>query len=96
VQAHGRRGDVLVVLSTSGRSPNLVAAVEAARRCGMTTLALTGPAPNPLATAADDALAVDAHTTATVQEVHQVVVHLVCAAVDAAFATPSARLAAVR
>jgi D-sedoheptulose 7-phosphate isomerase len=96
VQAHGRPGDVLVVLSTSGRSSNLVAAVEVARRCGMTTLALTGPAPNPLAAAADDALAVDAPTTATVQEVHQVVVHLVCAAVDAAFATASARLAAVR
>jgi D-sedoheptulose 7-phosphate isomerase len=62
----------------------------------MTTVALTGPAPNPLAAAADDALAVDASSTATVQEVHQVVVHLVCAAVDAAFAAPSARLAAVR
>jgi D-sedoheptulose 7-phosphate isomerase len=96
VHAHGRPGDVLMVLSTSGRSPNLVAAVEAARRCRMTTLALTGPAPNPLADVADDALAVDAQATATVQEVHQVVVHLVCAAVDAAFAAPSARLAAVR
>ncbi|HTI34610.1 MAG TPA: SIS domain-containing protein [Miltoncostaea sp.] len=96
VHAHGRPGDVLMVLSTSGRSPNLVAAVEAARRCGMATVALTGPAPNPLAAAADDALAVDATSTATVQEVHQVVVHLVCAAVDAAFAAPAARLAAVR
>ena len=96
VHAHGRPGDVLVVLSTSGRSPNLVAAVEAARRCGMATLALTGPAPNPLAAAADDALAVEAASTATVQEVHQVVVHLVCAAVDAALAAPAARLAAVR
>jgi D-sedoheptulose 7-phosphate isomerase len=96
VRAHGRAGDVLVVLSTSGRSPNLVAAVLAARRCRMATLALTGPAPNPLAEAADDALAVDAPATATVQEVHQVVVHLVCAAVDAAFRAPAARLAAVR
>ena len=96
VHAHGRPGDVLVVLSTSGRSPNLVAAVDAARACGMATLALTGPAPNPLAAAADDALAVEAPSTATVQEVHQVVVHLVCAAVDAAFAAPPARLSAVR
>jgi D-sedoheptulose 7-phosphate isomerase len=95
VHAHGRPGDVLVALSTSGHSPNLLAAVEAARRCGMATLALTGPAPNPLAEAADDALAVQAPSTATVQEVHQVVVHLVCAAVDAAFAAP-VRLAAVR
>ncbi|HTI35747.1 MAG TPA: SIS domain-containing protein, partial [Miltoncostaea sp.] len=96
VHAHGRPGDVLMVLSTSGRSPNLVAAVEAARCCGMASVALTGPAPNPLAAAADDALAVDAGSTATVQEIHQVVVHLVCAAVDAAFAAPAARLAAVR
>jgi D-sedoheptulose 7-phosphate isomerase len=96
VHAHGRPGDVLVVLSTSGRSPNLVAAVDAARRCGMATLALTGPAPNPLAEAAEDALAVEAPSTATVQEVHQVVVHLVCAAVDAAFTAPSPRPAAVR
>ncbi len=96
VHAHGRPGDVLVVLSTAGRSPNLLEAVEAARRCRMATLPRTGPAPNPRAAVADDALAVDAAATATVQEVHQVVVHLVCAAVDAAFAAPAARMAAVR
>lgn len=82
VEAHGRPGDVLVLLSTSGRSPNLLAAVDAARRCGVTTWALTGPAPNPLAGRADDALAVSAPSTATVQEVHQVLVHLLCVALD--------------
>jgi D-sedoheptulose 7-phosphate isomerase len=86
VRAHGRAGDQLVALSTSGRSPNLLAAVQAARREGLRTWALTGPAPNPLADAADESLAVDAPSTATVQEVHQVVVHLVCAAVDDALA----------
>ena len=84
VLAHGRRGDVLVALSTSGRSPNVLAAVDAARDCGMTTWAMTGRAPNPLADVCDDAVVVDAPYTATVQEVHQVVVHLLCASVDVA------------
>jgi D-sedoheptulose 7-phosphate isomerase len=100
VRAHGRPGDVLVALSTSGRSRNLLAAVEAAREAGLITWALTGPAPNPLAEATDERLCVEAPSTATIQEVHQVVVHLVCAAVDEAVAgrgRPRARaLRAVR
>jgi D-sedoheptulose 7-phosphate isomerase len=82
VRGHGRRGDVLVALSTSGRSPNVVAAARAARVAGLETWALTGPAPNPLLEEVDDAIAVEASDTATVQEVHQVVIHLLCAAVD--------------
>lgn len=82
VEAHGRPGDVLVALSTSGSSRNVLAAVDAARDRHMTTWALTGRGPNPLAAYADDAVCVDAPATATVQEVHQVVVHLLCAAVD--------------
>jgi D-sedoheptulose 7-phosphate isomerase len=84
VRAHGRRGDVLVALSTSGRSPNVLAAVEAARAVGMTAWALTGRPHNPLMERADDVVTVNAPYTATVQEVHQVVVHLLCAAVDVA------------
>jgi D-sedoheptulose 7-phosphate isomerase len=90
VRAHGREGDVLVTLSTSGRSPNVLAAAVAARECGLVTWALTGRAPNPLAAACDDALVVDAPYTATVQEVHQVAVHLLCAAVDVAVGASSA------
>jgi D-sedoheptulose 7-phosphate isomerase len=82
VLAHGRTGDVLTLLSTSGRSPNMVAAAEAGQTRGMTVWALTGPLPNPLAEAADETVAVPAATTATVQEVHQVVIHLLCQAVD--------------
>jgi D-sedoheptulose 7-phosphate isomerase len=82
VAAHGRPGDVLVALSTSGRSANVLAAVTVAHERGLSVLGLTGPAPNPLSDAADDAVSVDAATTATIQEVHQVVVHLVCEAVD--------------
>ncbi len=83
VTAHARPGDVLVLLSTSGRSPNMLAASRAARAAGAMSWALTGPGPNPLALACDDALCVPGGT-ATVQEVHLVAVHLLCAAFEAA------------
>ncbi len=82
VRAHGRPGDVLVVLSTSGASRNVVAAVEAALAGGLTVWALTGPGPNPVVELSHDALCVDAETTATVQEIHQIAIHLLCAAID--------------
>ncbi len=82
VQAHGRPGDVLLGLSTSGRSGNVLAAMRAAREGGLTVWALTGPGPNPMADTADEQVVVAAPATATVQEVHQVAVHLLCAAVD--------------
>jgi D-sedoheptulose 7-phosphate isomerase len=47
VRAHGRPGDMLIALSTSGRSANVLAAVEAANEIGITTWALSGPGPNP-------------------------------------------------
>jgi D-sedoheptulose 7-phosphate isomerase len=96
VRAHGRAGDALVAISTSGRSPNVVAAVEAGRDLHLATLALTGPAPNPLALMADGAVCVDAPSTATVQEVHQMLVHLLCRAVDDALADRPVLLAEAR
>jgi D-sedoheptulose 7-phosphate isomerase len=94
VEAHGRPGDVLVLLSTSGRSPNAVAAARRARECGITVLAMTGPAPNPLVAAADDAVSIDSPWTATVQECHLVALHLVCAAFDTAVLAEPARVPA--
>jgi D-sedoheptulose 7-phosphate isomerase len=64
----------------------VLAAAAAASGCGLEAWALTGPAPNPLAEACDDALCVDSPHTATVQEIHLVAVHLVCAAFDQAIA----------
>ncbi|MET9696785.1 SIS domain-containing protein [Streptomyces sp. NPDC006529] len=86
VAAHGREGDVLVLLSTSGRSTNLLAAAMTARASGVRVWALTGAAPNPLAEAADDALCIAAESSATVQEAHLVAVHLLCESFDAAIA----------
>jgi D-sedoheptulose 7-phosphate isomerase len=84
VEAHGRPGDVLFLMSTSGRSPNLVAAAQAARRGGLLTWAVTGRGPNPLAAEADEAVCLDVPESATVQELHLVALHILCAELDRA------------
>jgi D-sedoheptulose 7-phosphate isomerase len=83
VAAHGRDGDIVLLLSASGRSPNVLAAAERARALGLTVLAMTGPAPNPLAALADDAICVAGAGTAVVQEVHLIAIHALCEALDA-------------
>src|SRR5581483_7343679 len=86
VLAHGRPGDVLIAMSTSDRGGNLLRAADAARERGVATWALTGPAPNPLADACDEAVCVQVRDplllTATVQEAHEVALHLICLAFD--------------
>jgi len=82
VRAHGRPGDVVLLISTSGRSRNLIAALDAARTARVTAWALTGPGPNPLADMSFDAICVEAPTTATIQELHLVLVHLLCASIE--------------
>ena len=82
VRAHGREGDVLLALSTSGESANVIAAANAACEIGMLAWALTGPGASPLGDACVDVLRIDAETTATVQEAHLVAIHLLCSAVD--------------
>lgn len=82
VRAHGRPKDVLIAISTSGRSPNVLAAVQQARRMSITTWALTGRRPNPLADACESCICVDSTSTATVQEAHLILIHLLCAALD--------------
>lgn len=82
VRAHGREGDVLIALSTSGESPNVVAAAVAACELSMHAWALTGPQASSLGSACTEVISIDASETATVQEAHLVVIHLLCAAVD--------------
>jgi D-sedoheptulose 7-phosphate isomerase len=81
VVAHGRPGDMLLAFSTSGASPNVLAAARAAAARDLLVCALTGAGPNALAELAHDAVCVEGDT-ATVQEVHLVCVHLLCAAVE--------------
>jgi phosphoheptose isomerase len=87
VAAHARPADVVMLLSTSGSSPNLLEAAHTARLVGATVWALTGPLPNPLASLADDTLALPGHPC-HVQEAQLVVVHALCEAFEAAL--PSA------
>ncbi|MGO4784557.1 D-sedoheptulose-7-phosphate isomerase [Cryobacterium sp. W22_MBD10_FK3] len=82
VSAHARTGDVLILLSTSGRSPNLVRAAQAGRAAGTVVWAITGAGPNPLADAADDRILLPG-PAATVQEVQLVAVHALCLAFEA-------------
>jgi D-sedoheptulose 7-phosphate isomerase len=89
VRAHGRSGDILILLSTSGRSPNLLRAAEAASRLNIATWALTGSGPNPLAEACDQAIMVDA-LNANAQEGHLIALHAVCRAFDLEVARRSA------
>jgi D-sedoheptulose 7-phosphate isomerase len=81
VRAHGRPGDVLIVMSTSGRSPNLVRAARAAREIGWRTWAMVGTAPNPLADACDEVLRCPGEAQ-VVQELHLVSVHVMCEYLD--------------
>lgn len=85
VRAHGRSGDILLLLSTSGKSPNLLRAAEAAARLNVTTWALTGPAPNPLAERCDEVVAIDA-LSANAQEGHLIALHALCRSFEAEIA----------
>ncbi|MFH5821531.1 PfkB family carbohydrate kinase [Georgenia sp. AZ-5] len=82
VEGHGRPGDVLVLLSTSGRSPNVLRAAERGRELGLEVWGLTGPGPNPLAARCHQALCIDAPSTAAVQAAHLVAIHALCATLD--------------
>lgn len=84
VRALGRPGDVLVCLSTSGASPNVVRAAEAARETGLWVLALVGPAPSPLDDLAEVALHVPGVTSGLIQQGHVAVGHLLCELAEAA------------
>jgi D-sedoheptulose 7-phosphate isomerase len=82
VHAHGRPGDVLILMSTSGRSPNLVAAAHAAREAGVRTWAMTGAEPNPLSAVCDETFGCPSGDSQVVQELHLISVHLLCSYVD--------------
>ncbi|MFO7693629.1 MAG: SIS domain-containing protein [Vicinamibacterales bacterium] len=82
VEALGRPGDVLLGISTSGASANVLAAFEAAKAAGVTTVALTGRDGGRVGAAADIHVNVPAASTARVQEVHRTLLHAVCALIE--------------
>lgn len=90
VEAHGRKGDVLVGLSTSGRSENVVKAFLLAKKKGLTTVAFVGSDRNSrLASVADEVLFVQSDDTPRIQEVHIVAGHIVCDIVETELVGPA-------
>ena len=86
VRALARPGDLVIGLTTSGRSANVVRALAAARELGAGTAALTGRDSSALEGCCDLLVAVGLERTAHVQEAHQVVLHALCGLVEAALA----------
>jgi D-sedoheptulose 7-phosphate isomerase len=82
IEAFGARGDVAFAISTSGRSPNVLRAVEAARQGGLTTVGLTGGDGGALSDLVDVCLLVPATETARIQEAHILIGHIVCELVE--------------
>lgn len=78
IQALGRPGDVVVALTTSGRSPNVVEAMRSARAKGLVTIALTGDGGGEIASLADHLLDVPSRSTPRIQEAHLVILHFLC------------------
>jgi phosphoheptose isomerase len=86
IEAIGRAGDVALGISTSGGSPNVVAALDAARARGLRTIALTGRDGGAVGRAADIHINVPSQSTARVQEVHRTLLHVVCDLVERSLA----------
>ncbi len=84
VEALGRPGDVLFALSTSGRSPNVLAALAAARAHGLRTIGFTGAGGGEMASLCDLLLRVPHTETPRIQEGHEAMGHAICALIEAA------------
>lgn len=82
VEALGRPGDLVLAISTSGRSPSVLRALETARACGLATGALLGRDGGPALALADVAVVVEDQETARIQEGHALLIHLMCEALD--------------
>lgn len=93
IQAHGRCGDVVVLVSTAGRSPILLAAVHRAQLLGLRVLAFTGPEPNVLADVAEAAWCVPASSPAVIAAVHLLLLRTLGAAIAERVPEPAATLA---
>lgn len=83
VEALGRAGDVLIVISTSGNSPNVLRAIEAARARAIAVIGFTGARGGKLAPLCDICFRVPSDETPRIQEGHEFIGHLLCAMIEA-------------
>ena len=84
VEAHGKPGDVALGISTSGRSPNVIEGLRVARDRGLLTVGLSGGGGGRMEGLVHYLIDVPHHTTARIQEVHAVVVHVLCQVIEEA------------
>jgi D-sedoheptulose 7-phosphate isomerase len=89
VEGLGRPGDVLLVLSTSGRSPNILAALNAARQRGLVTIGFTGAKGTALGTLCDYLLVAPTDDTAVIQQIHMALAHGICETIERALVVQS-------
>ena len=82
VEALGKKGDLLVLHTTSGKSPNLIKAAEAAKARGVATLALSAKGGGPLASVVDHCVVIPTDRTDRAQEIQMAIQHAICDAVD--------------
>jgi len=87
VEALGRRGDVLIALTTSGRSPNILAALRTARDAGLVTVGFTGTGGETLRAHCDHLFVAPSDDTPVIQQVHLTALHGICDAVERALMT---------
>lgn len=83
IEAVGKPGDVVFGISTSGRSPNILSALELAREKGLVTVAMTGNQKAPIIEVADYCIEIPASDTPKIQEGHIVVGHILCGLIEA-------------
>lgn len=82
IEALGKKGDVAIGISTSGRSKNVVEAVKKAKSLGILTISLTGAAAGALKDECDISIAVDSRDTPRIQEAHITIIHIICELVE--------------
>ncbi|HEV2000945.1 MAG TPA: D-sedoheptulose 7-phosphate isomerase [Xanthobacteraceae bacterium] len=82
VRGLGRKGDVLVGLSTSGKSPNVLAALDAAREMGIVAIGFTGRKGGDMSSCCDMVLSAPSDKTAVIQQIHLTAAHIVCGLVE--------------
>lgn len=85
IEALGDKGDVLWALSTSGKSPNILAAAGSAKRIGMKVVAMTGGSGGDLSESADVCFKAPAERTDLIQQLHQLAYHIICELIDERF-----------
>ena len=85
VEALVREGDILWAISTSGTSPNIIAAAESAKKKGALVLAFTGSSNSKLEQIADICFCANSESTARSQEIHQIAYHIICDLVEQNF-----------